>query len=42
LAIIDAFEEWRHLLEGTQHKTTVYTDHNFFEYFMSTQVLNRR
>jgi hypothetical protein len=28
LAIVDAFEDWRHLLEGTQHKIIVYFDHN--------------
>jgi hypothetical protein len=42
LAIIDAFEEWCYLLEGTQHTTTVYTDHKNLEYFMSTRVLNRK
>ena len=42
LAIIDAFEEWRHLLEGAQHTITVYTDHKNLEYFMSARVLNRR
>jgi hypothetical protein len=35
LAIIDAIKEWRHLLEGTQHIITVYTDHKNLEYFMS-------
>ena len=42
LAIIDAFEEWRHLLEGAQYTTMVYTDYKNLEYFMSAQVLNRR
>jgi hypothetical protein len=42
LAIIDAFEEWRHLFERAQHTTMVYTDHKNLEYFMSAQVLNRR
>jgi hypothetical protein len=42
LAIIDAFEEWRHLFEGVQHITTVYIDHKNLEYFMSARVLNRR
>jgi hypothetical protein len=42
LAIIDAFEELRHLFEGTQHITAVYTDHTNLEYFMSARVLNRR
>ncbi len=27
LAIMDAFEEWCHLLEGVQHEITVYVDH---------------
>jgi hypothetical protein len=41
-AIIDAFEEWCHLLERAQHTTTVYTDYKNLEYFMSVQVLNQR
>jgi hypothetical protein len=27
LTIVDAFEEWRHLLEGAQHEVTMYSDH---------------
>jgi len=27
LTIVDAFEEWHHLLEGTQHEIIVYFDH---------------
>ncbi len=27
LAIMNAFEEWCHLLEGVQHEITVYVDH---------------
>jgi hypothetical protein len=27
LAIVDAFEEWRHLLEGVQHEIIVYSYH---------------
>jgi hypothetical protein len=42
LAIIDAFEELRHLLEGIQHTAIIYTDHKNLEYFMSARVLNRR
>ena len=42
LAIVDSFQEWRHLLEGATHQVTVYTDHKNLEYFMSTHVLNRR
>jgi hypothetical protein len=40
LAIIDAFEEWCHLLEGTQHTITFSTDHKNLEYFMSVRILN--
>jgi hypothetical protein len=27
LTIVDAFEEWHHLLEGIQHEIIVYFDH---------------
>ncbi len=40
LAIMDAFEEWRHLLEGVQHEIIVYFNHKNFQYFMTTHVLN--
>jgi hypothetical protein len=42
LAIVDSFQEWRHLLEGTSYSVTVYTDHKNHEYFMIACVLNRR
>ncbi len=42
LAIVDSFQEWRHLLEGTTHPVTVYTDHKNLEYFMTARVLNYR
>jgi hypothetical protein len=38
LAIMDAFEEWHHLLEKVQHE---YFDHKNLQYFMTTRVLNR-
>jgi hypothetical protein len=41
LAIVDAFEEWCHLLEGVQHEITMYSNYNNLQYFM-TSVLNRR
>jgi hypothetical protein len=41
-AVIDAFEEWRHLLEGAQHTTTVYTDHKNLEYFIRAHILNKK
>jgi len=30
LAIVDAFKEWYHLLEGTQHEIIVYSNHKNF------------
>lgn len=42
LAIVSAFQHWRHYLEGASHTVTVYTDHKNLEVFMSTKVLNRR
>jgi hypothetical protein len=33
LAIVDAFEEWRHLLERAQHEITVYSDHKNVQIF---------
>lgn len=42
LAIIRAMEEWRHFLEGAEHKFKVWTDHKNLEYFHSAKKLNRR
>ena len=42
LAIIAAFEQWRHYLDGCKHKVTVYCDHKNLQYFTTTKVLNRR
>jgi hypothetical protein len=42
LAIVTAFDEWRHYLEGTVHPVTVFTDHKNLEYFQTTKILNRR
>jgi len=42
LAIVSAFQHWRHYLEGAKHTVTVYSDHKNLEVFMSTKVLNRR
>ena len=42
LAIVAAFGEWRHHLEGAKYTIQVYSDHKNLEYFASTKVLNRR
>jgi len=38
LAIVVAFMEWRHYLEGTEKPVTVYTDHQNLQYFLTTKV----
>ena len=42
LAIINCFKEFRHYLQGSQHKVKVYTDHKNIAYFATAQVLNSR
>jgi hypothetical protein len=42
LAIVMAFKQWRHYLEGSAHTITVLTDHNNLQYFMTTKELNSR
>ena len=40
LAIIQALEEWRHLLEGAKHCIEIWTDHKNLEYFWTVKKLN--
>jgi hypothetical protein len=42
LAIIRAFKEWRHLLEGSDIPIQVLTDHRNLEHFSGMKPLNRR
>jgi hypothetical protein len=42
LAIVDSFQEWRHLLEGASHPVTENTNYKNLEYFMAARILNRR
>ncbi|QRW17537.1 Transposon Tf2-12 polyprotein [Rhizoctonia solani] len=42
LAVIRAFKEWRHLLEGSELPVQVPTDHKNLEYFSTSQSLNKR
>jgi len=42
LAIVRGLEAWRHLLEGTQYKFEIWTNHKNLEYFIKVQKLNRR
>ena len=40
LAIVQALEEWRHFVEGAEHRCKIWTDHKNLEYFMSAKKLN--
>ena len=42
LAIVAAFRNWRHYLEGSQRPIVVRTDHDGLKYFMTKRELNRR
>jgi len=42
LAIIQALQEWRHFVEGAEHKCEIWTYHKNLEYFMTAKQLNRR
>ena len=42
LAIVQALEEWKHFLEGTEHQFEIWTDHKNLEYFMKAKKLNWR
>jgi len=42
LAIVRALEEWRHFVEGAEHRCEIWTDHKNLQYFMTAKKLNRR
>ena len=42
LAIFEAFQKWRHYLEGTEFPVNVVTDHKNLVYFSTTKLLTRR
>ena len=42
LAIMRSLEEWRHFLEGVQHRVEIWMDHKNLEYFMTAKKLNCR
>ena len=42
LAIVAAFEQYRHFLESNHHRVLVYSDHRNLQYFNSSRLLNRR
>jgi hypothetical protein len=42
LAIVETMKQWRHYLEGANHKVLIQCDHKNFEYFQTSNVLSRR
>jgi len=42
LAIVRALEEWRHFVEGAEHRCEIWTDHKNLQYFMMAKKLNWR
>jgi len=42
LAIVRALEEWRHFVEGVEHRCEFWTDHKNLQNFMTAKKLNRR
>ena len=42
LALVRGLSNWRHLLIGSPHPITVYTDHKNLEYYRHPQHINRR
>jgi len=42
LVIIRALQEWRHFIEGVEHKCEIWTGHKNLEYFMTAKQLNQR
>jgi len=42
LAIVRALEEWRHFVEGAEHRCEIWMDHKNLEYFMMAKKLDRR
>jgi len=42
LAIVETLKQWRHYLEGANHKVLIQCDHKNLEYFETSKVLSRR
>ena len=42
LAIVETMKQWRHYLEGANHRILIQCDHNNLEYFQTSKVLSRR
>jgi len=42
LAIVETMKQWRHYLEGANHRILIQCDHKDLEYFQTSKVLSRR
>ena len=42
LAIVETMKQWRHYLEGANHKVLIQCDHKNLEYFQTSKVLSQR
>ena len=42
LAIVETLTQWRHYLEGANHKVVIKCNHKNLEYFQTSKVLSRR
>ena len=42
LAIVETLKQWRHYLEGANHKVLIRCDHKNLEYFQTSKVFSRR
>ena len=42
LSVIRALQEWCHYIQGSNHKTIIYSDHKNLTYFWTSQKLNHR
>ena len=42
LVIVEAFRQWRYLLEGAAHRITVHSDHKNLVHWKTARTLNRR
>ena len=42
LAIMEAFKEWKRYLWGEEEPVTVYTDHQYLQFFFTKKVWNQR
>ena len=42
LVVVRALEEWRHFVEGAEHRFKIWTDHKNLKYFMTAKKLDQQ